>query len=60
MNRIRSLVRPTVTWALVAATIGLAFFWAVSGSDSAKEAAAFVIGPTTMVLRDWFSSRESK
>lgn len=58
MNRVRSLVRPTVTWGLVAAQIGLAFGWFVSPEVAEKPFAA--LSPFTMLaMRDWFASREA-
>ena len=59
MNRIRSLVRPTVTWALVSAQIALAFAWML-GKEDAEQAFAAMGVFTMMVVRDWFNSRESK
>ena len=59
MNRIRSLVRPTVTWALVAAQITLAFAW-MMGKEDAEQAFAALGVFTMLVIRDWFASREQK
>ena len=60
MNRIRSLVRPTVTWGLVGSQVGLAFMWAITGSEGAEQAFAALGVFTMMVVRDWFNSRETK
>lgn len=52
MERIRSLVRPTVTWALVAAFIGAAFY--------DREVAALIGGPMGIVIGFWFKDRDTK
>ena len=48
---IRSLVRPTVTWGLVAAFIAAAFY--------DKEVAGLIGGPMGIVIGFWFKDRES-
>lgn len=54
---VRAVVRPTVTWCLVAAQVGLAGLWAV-GYPDAKDAAA-MLGPFTMMAATfYFKSRD--
>ena len=59
MDKIRSLVRPTVTWGLVLAQIGLAVAWTV-GAPHAEQAFAGLGTFTMLVIRDYFASREDK
>ena len=57
MERIKSLVRPTVTWSLVASQALLAFAW-MDGREAAPDAFA-ALGPfTMMVLVFWFKTRD--
>ena len=51
MDNLRSLVRPTVTWGLVAAFIAAAFY--------DREVAALIGGPMGIVLGFWFKDREA-
>ncbi len=54
---VRAVVRPTVTWCLVAAQVGLAALWVV-GYPDAKDAAA-MLGPFTMMAATfYFKSRD--
>ena len=54
---VRSVVRPTVTWSLVAAQVGLALLWAL-GYPDARDAAA-MLGPFTMMATTfYFKSRD--
>lgn len=54
---VRGVVRPTVTWCLVAGQVGLALLWAL-GHESAEEAAA-MLGPFTMMAATfYFKSRD--
>lgn len=54
---VRAVVRPTVTWCLVAAQVGLAGLWAVGYPDT-KDAAA-MLGPFTMMAATfYFKSRD--
>ena len=52
MEQIRSLVRPTVTWGLVAGFIAAAFL--------DLEAAKLIAAPMGIALGFWFSSRDHK
>lgn len=58
IDSIRALVRPTVTWGLVAAQGGLAAAWAL-GLEAEQAFAA--LGPFTMMaMTFWFRSREDQ
>lgn len=58
MKGVNSLVRPTITWGLTISLVALTSYWAVTGSDAAKDAAASIAAPTGMILNAWFRSRE--
>ena len=52
MNKVRALVRPTVTWVFVLAFVAGAFY--------DKEVAALIGGPMGIVIGFWFKSREEE
>jgi hypothetical protein len=61
MEGLRSAVRPTITWALTAAQIGLAMLWAgneIGGGDSAVVSAApdafKALSPFTMMALTYY------
>jgi putative solute:sodium symporter small subunit len=56
VTTLQSAVRPTVTWGLVAAQIGLGFAWAF-GVGAAPEAFKSLAAFTGTTLGFWFASR---
>lgn len=59
MDKLRSSVRPVITFSLVAAQVGLAVAWVWVGEAAEKPFAA--LAPFTMMaLQNWFGSRAKK
>lgn len=57
MDKLRSSVRPMVTFWFVLAQIALALAWA-NGMEKAEQAFAALSAFTMMIVRDYFNSRE--
>lgn len=57
MDKLRSSVRPLVTFAFVLAQITLAFAWSI-GTERAEQAFAALSAFTMMIIRDYFNARE--
>lgn len=62
MDMIRSFVRPTATWGLLLAQIGLAFMWASGfGKEGMAEAAFAGLSPFTMMAQTyWFKEQTDR
>ncbi len=56
IGAVKSVVRPTVTWGLVAVQAGLAVAWAIGAN--AEQAFAALAPFTMMAMTFWFRSRE--
>lgn len=59
MENARGIVRPLVTFGLVAAQVALAFLW-TQGADNAEPAFAALSPFSMMALTFWFKSREAE
>lgn len=59
LDAARGVVRPLVTFGLVAAQVALAFFW-TQGADAAEPAFAALSPFTMMVVTFWFKDRQGE
>ena len=57
MNRLRSSVRPLVTFAFVIGQLGLAAAWAY-GAEAAEQAFAALGTFTILIVKDYFDDRK--